>query len=412
MADFDNLFRKKTDTTSYVPKIVLDKLNQGLPVGLEYKILDDGNLILTPNGISPITVSGIEFICPKQYLDLLGDQPHSLELLQFYSDNTQTPIQIIPTNGSDIIVNGVTISKESFIKNPFASCKIKNGMMYMLPTKFSKPFEITVGDGNIEKILKAHRSIHNSIKETKYETEDNECLKMTYYLNNETRSIRFFFTLNTKKARTVDELIDSIKIFYAFRKGKGFIFGKEQSSSPVSDSDTDTFNLKFWQHVKALEKVFNIKFSIKNKKISNETSWKLEELYQMVVLKNIIRERKTLSKLFVNVGADDQLEEGLNKQIYLEFAEPTKEKLLGIELNFFLLKGLFNAKIDQIKEEINGKKVSLVPFDDKQIYITKLAFISEEDVIKYQSVDKNTYIPHFEKAKTLMEIIADEENDR
>ena len=119
-----------------------------------------------------------------------------------------------------------------------------------------------------------------------------------------------------------------------------------------------------------------------------------------------------ISKLFVNVGADDQLEEGLNKQIYLEFAEPTKEKLLGIELNFFLLKGLFNAKIDQIKEEINGKKVSLVPFDEKQIYITKLAFISEEDVIKYQSVDKNTYIPHFEKAKTLMEIIADEENDR
>jgi len=282
----------------------------------------------------------------------------------------------------------------------------------MLPNKFASPFEISVGDGKIEKKLLVHRVPYESLEEIKYESENNACLKITYYLNTQAKNIRFSFTLNTKRANNVQDLIECITVFYAFRCGKGFIFGKKHSSEPFPDADKDTFNLRFWKHVKELENIFNITFAIKNKKITNEISWKLEELYQMIIAKNIIRERKTLSKLFVNVDFNDNLQAGLNNQIYLEYIEPQTEKILGKKLNFLLLKGIFNAKIDQIKEEINGKKVALVPFDEKQIYVSKLAFLKEEDLINYQNIDRNEYIPTFEKAKTLIEILEDEENDR
>ena len=129
----------------------------------------------------------------------------------------------------------------------------------------------------------------------------------------------------------------------------------------------------------------------------------------MLIEKNIIRERKTLSKLFVNVDINDNLEAGLNNQICLEYVELQTEKILGKKLEYLLLKGIFNAKIDQIKDELNGKKVSLVPFNENQIYVSKLAFLKEVDLVNYQNIDRNEYIPAFEKAKTLIEILAEEE---
>ncbi len=409
MANFDNLFRKQNETTEHVPKIVLEKLNQGLPKGLEYRILDKENLILTPNGSSEITFSGIQFVLPEKYIKLLGNRQHSLDLLEFYSTNTQTSIQIKPANGNQILVNGTSISLEDFIKNPFGPCTIQNGAFYMLPYKFAPPFEISVGDGIVEKMVLVQRVPYDSLDEIKYETVGNECLKVTYYLNTKAKSLRFSFTLNTRHAKSVQDLLDCINIFYAFRRGQGFIFGRKHSCKPFPDADQDTFNLRFWKHVKELENIFNISFSIRNKKITNEISWKLEELYQMLIEKNIIRERKTLSKLFVNVDINDNLEAGLNNQICLEYVELQTEKILGKKLEYLLLKGIFNAKIDQIKDELNGKKVSLVPFNENQIYVSKLAFLKEVDLVNYQNIDRNEYIPAFEKAKTLIEILAEEE---
>ena len=63
-----------------------------------------------------------------------------------------------------------------------------------------------------------------------FESDASKCLSIIYYLNPD--KLYFTMTMNImiSKAKTVQEIIDSIEIYNAFIEGKGYIFGSLISS--------------------------------------------------------------------------------------------------------------------------------------------------------------------------------------
>lgn len=407
MVKFDNVFRKKHNQIM-VPPILLDEMSKGLPESLMYKATDNGECVVMPRDNVPLKIEGLDFVLPKKYKELLNGESHTLELLQQYSYNAQKKIKLKLIDGEFVIINGQKVKPTDLVKFPYKDQYVlSGGAFYMIPSKFSDPYPISVGDGKIEKFLMVQRKPNESIWEAKYESDKNNSLQLSYLINEKTKQLRFNFIINLKHAKSIAEIIDTIKIFYAFREGTGYIFGSPQPSICTSSTGQDNFNLTFWEHVRDVERALNITFKPPRRDITNNEAIKLEELYQMLILQKPIKNIQTLSSFSVTVSKTNNVEESLQHPIYIEFQQTVKERIFSAKVNYFLLNGIFNGKIDSIEPVNNDKKVVLKPCNDSPIYTVKIAFTTENALQKYLDAHVGMHVPEMEKAKTVLEILSD-----
>ena len=117
------------------------------------------------------------------------------------------------------------------------------------PSPFPPAFTIQIGNESTKIELSVKRISNNSLDTMAFKSDDSKCLSISYYLNPDKHYFSMTMNIMISKAKTVQEIIDSIEIYNAFIEGKGYIF------SSLIDSRLETANasryddeaLEFWK---------------------------------------------------------------------------------------------------------------------------------------------------------------------
>lgn len=410
MSDFDEVFLKKNDeidTVEPIPQIILQYLNKDMPKGLEYKDIGDGRAVIYPT--DSVDVSGIKFVVPAKLKKIIKyeNRKLSFQLVQDYSYNAQIKIKLELLDGENILLNHEKIRTIDMVKSIYRpELQIKEGNFYAIPQPFGDPFLVPIGYEGYEKQVLVKRVPNpDSIYIAKFQSVNKECLHIIYYVDQEKHNLKLTLNIDIKRAKTVQEIIESIKIFYAFIHKKGMLC-KQPSGYENIYYNGDKFNLAIWEHAKAIEDKLNISFCIPSKGIKNDELERIEELYQLLVLGVPLRDKQNYATFSVNLSKKNDMDIKRGTELFLTFTQEVKEKVLSAKIHYYTVNGVYNAEMNNIEAVTTGYKVTLTPVKNKKMYIAKKAFIAEE-LIDDEKI-KSQLMNEIRLAKNIYEIIQEQ----
>lgn len=404
--DFNKVFGKKTQAELQIPQALIDQLSTKLPDGFIYVADDDNNLTISHDGKKnlELNISGIALEPTDQQKKILGDK-FSFDDIMNLSYNSQQPVPIRFKDGKYVTINGVDISIDELSYNPFKKHELVIDSTCIYPSPFLSAFTIQIGNERTKIELLIKRIPNNSLDTMAFKSDDNKCLSIIYYLNPEKRCFSMTMNIMISKAKTVQEIIDSIEIYNAFIEGKGYIF------SSLIDSRLKTSNacgyddeaLEFWKKVKKLEGKLGVSFDPHGSELEFEDICDIEEIYQNIINKTPIRRNTSINSITSKweFTKDNIAKDTVGKPIYFEFDCESIVKLFGQNIEFPCIIGVFNAvfanyEIDEKKEECTLFLES--ESDEKTMYTSTLRFLNNNELIKYKEETKDRII-QFRDAK-------------
>lgn len=397
--DFDKVFSKTPQTELKIPKALAEQLSSKLPNGLKY-IVDEktNNLVISCDEPSevPITIKGMSLNPTNEQLEILGEDYHFDDLIKL-SYNSQKPIPVKYDNDRYLNINGKEISINHLTFNPFKPYEIKVDSTYMYPSPFPPAFSLSFGCEKVVFELSINRVANNSVDIMAFESQNDHCLSVKYYLNPKTNGFSITINITPKYAVTVKEIIDSIEIYNAFIDGKGIIAGTVIETKLETNEAIryDSEALEFWTKVYELEKKLRVSFTPPFVDIDFEDVCNIEEIYQNIINKLPIRKNIIINSITSEweFSKDDIANEALGKPIYFEFEGTSSFEVSGKKIKLPCIVGIFNAVL--YKYEKNEDKCILFlesESDEKQMYTSTLCFLTEQELIEYKQQTKNRII--------------------
>lgn len=414
--DFNKVFGKTPQTELKIPQPLIDQLSEKLPDGLIYVVDCNNNLTISHDGKKNLeyTISGITLDPTEQQKELLGDKDSYSDIMKL-SYNSQQPVPVKFKNDKYITINGTDISVEELSYNPFNKHELIIDSTCIYPPQFPPAFTIQIGSKDIKIDLLIKRSPCNSLETMAFKSDNSKCLSIVYYFNPEKRYFSMTMSIVIDKAKTVQEIIDSIEIYNAFMEGKGYIFDSlintrlETANAHRYDNEV----LKFWKKVKDLEDRFGISFDPHRSKLEYEDVCNIEEIYQNIINKIPIRHNMKITTItsMWEPSKDDIAKDSFGKPIYFEFNDRTTMNLFGQNIEFFCIIGVFDAILEKYeKSEENGECILFLEnkSDENQMYTSMLRFLNEDDLLKYKKETKD-HIVQFRDAKRRYEYLVREQ---
>lgn len=414
--DFNKVFGKTPQAELKIPQPLIDQLSEKLPDGLVYVVDSNNNLTISHDEKKNLeyTISGIALDPTDQQKKILGNKCSFKDIMSL-SYNSQQPVPLKFKNGKYIVINGVDVSVEELSYNPFKEHELIIDSTCIYPPKFPPAFTMQIGSNDTKIDLLINRVPYNSLGTMAFESDNSKCLSIVYYFDPEKRYFSMTMNIAIDKAKTVQEIVDSIEIYNAFVEGKGYIFDSlintrlETKNSCRYDNEV----LKFWKKVKNLEDKLGLSFEPSRNKLEFEDICNIEEIYQNIINKIPIRHNKKITTITSEweFSKDDIAKDILGKPIYFEFNDKTTIDLFGQNIEFSCIVGVFNAVLE--KYEKNEKTGECILFlenksNENQMYTSILRFLNEGDLLKYKKEIKDRII-QFRDAKRKYEYLIREQ---
>lgn len=407
--EFNKVFGKIPQAELQIPQALIDQLSTKLPDGLIYVADSNNNLKISHDGKKDLeyTISGMTLEPTEQQEELLGDNP-SFDDIMTLSYNSQLPVPVRFKNDKYVTINGTDISIEELSYNPFKPYEIVINSTYIYPMPFPPAFTIQIGNESNKIELSVKRIPNNSLDTMAFKSDDSKCLSIIYYLNPDKHYLKMTMNIMISKAKTVQEIIDSIEIYNAFIEGKGYIFSSLISSGLGNANRYDDEALEFWKKVKKLEDKLGVSFDPHGSELEFDDICDIEEIYQNIINITPIRRNANINSITSkwDLRKDDIAKDTLGKPIYFEFVGKSTVKLFGQDIELPSIVGIFNALLANYEKNEKTEECTLFlenESDEKQMYTSTLRFLNNKELLKYKEETKDRI--HFRDAKKRHEFL-------
>lgn len=401
--DFNRVFKNKPQTQITVPSALVNYMNKSLPDGVKYVVDKNGNCVISSDA-DFISIGGFIFKPTDEQKKVLGKKYSRQDVID-YLYNTQKPIPLTLQKEGYIKLNGQEFPIDKMSYNPLNPVKYVSGTLYMYPHPFPEPFQITVGCEKYERNLLVSRVPHNSINIGAFESDENDPLRIKYYLDKDNHHLTLNISFNLKNARTIRDIVESTMIYNAFLDGKGFLM-EQPLDGILTGGEPNRFDdssAVFWEKVLKVEEFLGVSFTPPQDDVDFDTICIVEQLYQNLINKTPTREKQIINSIDGNwdfSGSGKNIEESIGHPIFFEFEATTHIELFGVQKDLPALLGIFNAVLSDYSA--NAKKQKLVLADEsseKQRYTSILCFKSEDELKAYKSTDHDQMVSLFHDAK-------------
>lgn len=305
-------------------------------------------------------------------------------------------------------------------KETKAQTKMKNFLLHEM--MYYKPYEgkmknrntgkttkVTVGCDKYNRDLLVRRVAHNSTDTMAFESDQNDSLRIKYYLNQRNHSFKMNMSFDLKNAKTIRDTVESTMIYNAFLDGKGSFMGhKLHDAHTEKDSIRfDDNSAKFWEKVLQVEQALNVHFTPPQDDVDFETMCLVEKLYQNPINKTPIKENQVIDSIngkWIPSRLSKEIRDSIGKPALFEFVAVKHVNLFGVQKDLPALLQVFNAVLADYHPTQN--KISVVDeSSEKQRYTSSLCFLSDEELEMYKSQDHNQIISFFQNAKRAQEFL-------
>lgn len=411
--DFDQVFNDKTNSQSRIPEATIEYLNSKLPEGLKYERTEDDQLIVTSEG-KKLVFGGWKLAPNEEQKKVLGEHFADEDIIN-YSYNAQQPIALKLKKDGYITINGNEFPVSDLRYNPLIPMKYENGSFCLIPMKFPSPFQVAVGCDGYEQNLTVSRVPNESIDVMEFESSKDHCLVMNFKVNQATQKMTIRLSYNSLKAKTIREIVESIKIYNAYMVGKGY-FCHKKLESEVIEKDAgkiDSILEQFWEKALLVEEELDLKFVPPQSSLDGETVQIVDMLYQNLVKHNPIKSKDKLKQLDGKWDALEkkEIEEKKCTPLYFEFESTAAFNLFEIEFCLPGIIGIFDAVIKELREQGDSQQLILEDAaSNRPRYAVKLWCKTTEEVKRYRTEDHDELLDAFHKAKTLEELCSNKGN--
>lgn len=400
--DFNRVFKDKPQTEIALPKTLISYMNKQLPKGVKY-VIQDGGICMIMGDDAPMNIGGFSLKLTKEQERILGEH-YSEDDLMSYLYNSQKAIPLELKKEGVILINGEEFPIEKMVVSPMDPIQYQDGKMCLIPISFGETFKLTVGCEKYTEELIVSRMPNESIHIAKFESKKDDPLYLQYQIDKKNETFKANISYNLKYAKTIKDVVKSVSIYNAFLKGNGYLEGQKINTNIFGNEKKmfDEKSIFFWEKVLKIEKYLKVSFTPPRDDVKSDTMCLVETLYQNLINKIPVRDKKVIEAIDGDEGSlitKEETHELLEKPIYLEFETMVKEELFGVELEFPAMVGIFNAMLKKI--DCDGKKQKIILEDESEQnrrYTSILRFKSENELDKFKKKDYNQRITLFHDA--------------
>lgn len=407
--DFNKVFNnKKTQTQMPIPPALINYLNQSLPQGVKYIAEDNGTCkIVSENG--SFTVGGCVFEPTKEQKKILGENYTQEDVVEYFY-NMQKPIPLKLKKDGYILLNGEEFPIDKIMYNPLKPpIKYVCGSFVMSPPPFPKLSNLKIGCEQYERELKISRIPHNSVYISAFESDKDEPLFISFFIDRRDEKITFNISFNLRNAKTIHDIVESTAIYNAFLQGNGTMLGKPFDSVDISKDSKlfDEVSIMFWKKVLDIEKCLDVHFTPPKEDIDFETVLLIEKLYQNLINKTPVRDNHTINSIDGKREISSKtLDEVVGKPLYFEFEATSKMELFGVKKELPAIMGVFNAKLESYTQKGDKQKIIFADENsEKQRYTSVMYFKSEKDLKNFRNGNREQIIAILRGAKKTHEYL-------
>ena len=280
---------------------------------------------------------------------------------------------------------------------------------------FPAPFQIAIGCEGYEQNLMISRVPNESIDIMEFESSKDHCLIVNFKVNQTTQKMTIRLSYNFSKAKSIRDIVESIKIYNAYMNGQGYFCNQKLDSAVVGKEarQVDVILEQFWKRVLSLEEVLDVEFIPPQSSLDKETVQMVDILYQNLVEHNPIKNKDKVDSID---GAWDtlkkeEIEKNKNIPMYFEFEATAEFSLFETQITLPGIIGIFNAVVKELTEDEESQHLLLGDAsDDKPRYTVKLWCKTIEEVKQYRTEKHDNLMEAFHNAKTLDEIYGHNRN--
>jgi hypothetical protein len=401
---FNNVFNKKPQAETEVPKAVLEYMNEQLPQGLKYISSSDGRCTII-NDVEELTFGGMIFNPTEEQKRILGEN-YTYEDILSYSYNAQKEIPMKLEKDGFIILNGREVAIDKLSYNPLLSVKYLNSNLFLCPQKFPAPFSLIVGDGKYSRNLTITRIPNESVHVAMFQSNQEEPLMIKYAIDEKKQKMNISITYNLKYAKTIRDVVESTMIYNAYLSGKAYL-NNYPLNNIIHNSTNKQFNFKtalFWEKVLKIEEFLNVQFVFPVERISNEDFLVVEGLYQNLINNEPICNTEKITSL--DGDWNNKINESIGKPILIQFISEVEFELFKIKTSLPAIHFIYNAKIKDIQRKDGNTRLILEDeSEEKKEYFSSMVFKNKEKMEEYKSLNSNKITSIFQNAKTVRELI-------
>lgn len=386
-----------------LPDAFVDYLSKSLPEGIKYEQLSDGFCVVVPEKGDSIIIGGFTPKLTEIQKKVLGEK-YTYEELLSYMYNSQTPIEMVPIDGENVIINGNNISEKLLFCHPKDPIDLLKTQRFMIPEKFPDPHPITLSIDNIFVEIMIHRIPDNSIYRMVFESLESEYLYVRFTIDNHNHTSSLTVKAKAEMIKTVDEVISSMKIVNAFLDRTLCINGSPLSG--VSNKEEHYFSddsIEFWEKLLQIERKLKCSFIPTKETISYSLAYEVERIYQNLINQTPIVSRYNVDYVNGLEDVNDHVKENIGKEVFFTFRSIEAIELLGVKLELPTICCVFNCVFEDIITDGNKYRIKLAnASEDKPRYTSVLSFANEEDINQFD-FDKN--FDSFKNAKKVSQYI-------
>lgn len=201
-----------------------------------------------------------------------------------------------------------------------------------------------------------------------------ETVKLDIKFDKLKKQVSFKYTTRLEKAGSMDILIFELKLFVALINS----FFKEDCKNEKIETTEKYYKqlIVYLSLITELAEVLSIKIQpAKVLKEENE-DYTIEELYLLLVKKEIIRKNDKLTRCTDVIIDDSQV----GTELFAAYYEHGQLSFLGEKRNIYAVRCVFGAILKEVIEDVDGKKVAYFEDDqEKPMYISSFACLTEEE---------------------------------
>lgn len=408
-SDFNKVFKNPAPQPQQkIPESYAKYISKSLPTGLRY-LPEEGGACVIVSDDEKLTIGGLRFNPTEEQEKDLGESCSFCDVLN-YIDNSQQPMELVPSKPGFITFNGNEIPIEQFIVYPFLNFSTSGSRYTIIPQKFPPPFAIKISGKEYECSLNFSRVANNSINIHVYETEQTgNPLSIRLCHNIKNNEIQFSMNCNPQAAKTVKELATCASIYNDFIDGRGKINGLAIPRDEKGKKFADSF-VAFWEKVMKISDKLGVEFVSTNEEIGQYMVYSVERVYQNLVNHLPTKDfENTISSLKVGerIEGDVDLDELVGKCIDFSFETVEEFDFFGNQFNLYELVGICNGVIKKVSSRKNGGKT--IFFKDKspteKRFTSTIGFRSQNELDEFKKNASNELINILSGAKEVTEFL-------
>lgn len=412
MTDFYEAFNNNEQNKD-IPKEVLDELNKELPDNLVYFQEGNGKYHVVPKAdrvnkeIRMTTQFDLDSDKDSLLIERLKNLPREKWPEYIYRTQKSIPVKNIKIGNDEQLVK-----IEQTIGNPLSDTLpvVKDCRMY--PEKFSAPIPVTfeIEEGK-SIIINFQQQAYDSFEDVKISNIDFPALTIDLYIydpliemdeeevdNHDNNQGRITYSVNPKKAATVSDAIDAMRMFKGILSGTIKVNGKKLLSSPIRanyDPQEMEDAMSFWLIAKKLEKKLGVQFK-------PEAEFPMDDVEFFYELNICLNENKKIAWKHpldhFHVTGYNQKNNSIDvdsiigkEDVHFSFMEgPFSCTLLGTEFDIYCYTEMTDIMITNIEWDDEEKKSGEVYVTDapSKVWELKRLYLTKEDADKMEKERK------------------------